>query len=208
MRQDEHQAFAEFLGGVLGFYGQSVTAFAMSVWWQACENFELSQVRKAMTAHAMDPDRGQFPPKPADIVRQLQGTHADRSLMAWGKVYEAMGRVGAYTSVAFDDPAIHSAIEDMGGWPALCRSTMDELPFVQKRFCDAHKAYTARGHTSPHPAYLMGEHEAINRKDGRRIAAPVLIGDPEQAQLVMLDGTLGAKTQITPFAAVQTRLTA
>jgi hypothetical protein len=52
-------------------------------------------------------------PKPADIVRNLQGTASDRSLIAWGKLLEAMRRVGAYRSVAFDDGAIHAAVEDM-----------------------------------------------------------------------------------------------
>ena len=36
-----------------------------------------SFVGKALTAHATDPDHGQFAPKPADIVRKIQGTQAD-----------------------------------------------------------------------------------------------------------------------------------
>ena len=55
-----------------------------------------------------------------------------------------MQRVGAYRSVAFDDGAIHAAIEDMGGWPAVCRGKADELPFLQKRFTDLHRAYSSR----------------------------------------------------------------
>lgn len=183
MNAAQRERFSELLGDALGFYGQAVTAFSLSVWWQACERYEFEQVAKALTAHAMDPDRGQFAPKPADIVRQLQGTHTDRSLMAWGKVFEAMQRIGAYTSVDFGEPAIHCAIEDMGGWQKLCRSTMDELPFVQKRFCETHKAYSLRGDMLRDIPALMGELEQRNRIGGHPTKPPVRIGPPKALQL-------------------------
>lgn len=194
MRPDDKAAFKALLTDVMAFYRQDVSKFALTVWWAACERFELEQVRKAMTAHAMDPERGQFAPKPADIVRQLQGTHTDRSLIAWGKVHEAMARVGAYRTVAFDDPCIHLAIEDMGGWVTLCRSTIDELPFVQKRFCDAYKAYAGRQDRPKHPPVLMGLHDAENARMGYRSQPATLIGAPEAARAVMLSGEVGART--------------
>jgi hypothetical protein len=194
MRASEFQDFRELLANALSFYRQDVTPFMLDVWWQACQGFELGQVRKAMTTHAMDPERGQFQPKPADIVRQLQGTHTDRSLMAWGKVYEAMARVGAYSTVAFDDPCIHLAIEDMGGWPKLCRSTSDELPFVQKRFCDTYKAYSGRQDRPKHPPMLLGAHDAENARRGYRSQQPALIGSPATAQAVIQSGEFGART--------------
>ena len=158
----------------------------------------MEQVTKAMTAHAMDPERGQFAPKPADIVRQLHGTQTDRSLIAWGKVLDAMQRVGAYRSVAFDDGAIHSAIEDLGGWAKVCRSTQNELPFIQKRFCESHRAYASRP-DSRHSSMLIGEHEAANRAAGKAVSPPILIGDPEAARMVLAFGESGPKTRITQF---------
>ena len=166
----------QLITDALGFYGQSVSTFAIGVWWQACQRFDFELVAKALTAHAMDPDRGQWAPKPADLVRQLQGTSTDRSLIAWGKVMEAMQRVGAYSSVDFGDRATHCAIEDMGGWSKLCRSSLDELQFAQKRFCDAHRVYTSRGDALRDVPYLIGVHEAENRVAGKRIAPPVMLG--------------------------------
>lgn len=200
MRQSDAGQFQELLTDALAFYRQDVSEFALSVWWAACERFELEQVRKALTAHAMDPERGQFAPKPADVVRVLQGTHTDRSLMAWGKVYEAMTRVGAYASVVFDDAAIHAAIEDMGGWPQVCRSDVDALPFLQRRFCDTHRAYAMRpGH--PYPPRLIGDTEAKNRLDGRDVEPPVLIGDPAKCRLVHSSGSATSRVAITHQAA-------
>lgn len=180
MQSEDRGAFAELLQGALAFYGQEVTPFALGVWWRACQGVSLEQVREALTAHAMDPDRGHFPPKPADIVRVLHGTQSDRSLVAWGKVLDAMQRVGAYASVDFGDPVIHCAIEDAGGWPAVCRTARDELPFLQRRFCDAYRAYSLRGDAVRPAAYLPGVHEVENRAAGRPADEPVRLGAAAQ----------------------------
>lgn len=116
MKPQEFEQFSQLITDVLAFYRQDVSGFALQVWWQACANFELEQVTKALTAHAMDAERGQFAPKPADLVRQLAGTATDRAMLAWGKVHDAMGRVGAYQDVVFDDAVIHAVVEDLGGF--------------------------------------------------------------------------------------------
>jgi hypothetical protein len=196
MKPTDKPAFAQLLTDALAFYRQDVSTFALGVWWQACERFELQQVAKALTAHALDPERGHFAPKPADIVRQLHGTATDRSLVAWGKVLNAVRIVGAYETVVFDDPAIHAAVTDLGGWPTVCRSDVDELPFLQRRFCDAHRAYAARPGIA-YPAKLIGDSEAANRHSGQPTAAPQLIGDADAALRVLQSGSTGAPLMVT-----------
>jgi hypothetical protein len=110
---------------------------------------------------------------------------------------DACGRVGAYTSVCFDDGLIHAAIEDMGGWVKLCRSTTDDLGYLQKRFCDAYKAYAGREGDVSFPPMLAGEHDLSNIAKGYGSTGPVLIGNPDRAKRVMLSGKAGPKTQIT-----------
>jgi hypothetical protein len=193
----DRKPFAVLLSQALAFYRQDVSEFALGVWWAACQPFDLEQVRKALTAHALDAERGRFAPKPADIVRELQGTVTDRSLVAWGKVLEAMRVVGAYRSVAFDDAAIHSAIEDIGGWVAICRTALDELPHLQRRFCESHRVYSRRP-AATHRPHLPGEFEATNALNGRRIDAPTLIGDESAARAVMLAGSSAPRIGITP----------
>lgn len=173
MTPRDQAAFGQLLTDALAFWRQDVTTFTLSVWWEACLRFELEQVRKALTAHAMDPERGQFAPKPADLVRQLQGTHTDRALLAWGRVWDAMQSTGAYRSVDFGDPIAHAAIVDIGGWVSLCRINLDDLPFVQKRFCDAYRLYSARGKPDA-PLRLAGESELTNTQSGRIGVDPTL----------------------------------
>ena len=201
MQAADRSSFKKLLADVMAFYRQDVSTFALSVWWQSCESFDLEQVRHAVTAHAMDPERGQFAPKPADIVRQLQGTHTDRSLIAWGKVLDAMQRVGAYRSVVFDDGLIHAAIEDMGGWVSVCRAKTDDLPFQQKRFTETYRAYAKRPDVR-YPPRLAGEHEMQNSQLGFESAPPLLVGNPARAKQTMLTGIAGPKTAITALEAV------
>lgn len=196
MNHSEKTKFIEVLTGVHDFYGKDLSKFAIAVWLQACDTFDVEQITKALSAHLMDPERGQFMPKPADIVRQLQGTNTDRSLIAWGKVLDACQRVGAYTSVCFDDGLIHAAIEDLGGWMKLCRSETKDLGYLQTRFCASYKAYASRGDTA-YPAMLPGEHAIANAVKGYAAQPPVLIGDPIKAQRVLANGVDGPKTQIT-----------
>ena len=173
MREADKMSFGKLLADVMKFYKETVTPFALDVWWDACRDFDRDHVAKAFSTHARDPDRGQWAPKPADIVRILSGTQADQALVAWGKLLHAIKSVGAYESVQFDDRAIHSAVTDLGGWVAVCRSKTDELPFIQRRFCDAYRVYCRRDN---HPTYLMGEHEATNRLAGMPVSNPAVVG--------------------------------
>lgn len=196
MQEADKAKFSTLVTEVLAFYRQDVSRFAMSVWWEACKGFDFEQIAKAFNAHALDPERGQFAPKPADLIRSLQGTKTDRARVAWGKAFDAMQQVGAYQSVAFDDPIIHAVLEDLGGWTKACRSDLGELSYLEHRFCEAYRAYAGRDDIS-YPAKLIGEFEAINRHEGRKVAPPVLIGDPEKAKQVLKLGVSGGRTQFT-----------
>ncbi len=198
MRPEDKPALYALVADALGYYRQNASEFTLQVWWQACQGVSLEEVTKAMTAHAMDPDRGQFAPKVADIIRQLGGTTTDRAQLAWGKALNAASSVGAYSDVVFDDPAIHAAIEDLGGWPKFCRSETKDLSYLQHRFCECHKAYTGRGQFE-YPRALMGDRspDAMFAKRGLPPPKPALIGNPDEAKAVYQGGGVGHKTAIT-----------
>ena len=201
MKPTDRAKFLEVLTGVHDFYGKDMTPFAVQVWVQACEAFDVQQVTKALSAHLMDPEHGRFMPKPADIVKQLQGTRTDRSLIAWGKVLNAMQRVGAYESVCFDDGLIHAAIDDLGGWPQMCQGKLDDLPFLERRFCDSYKAYANKGDCT-FPAVMQGLHSIENGIKGFDGPKPMLIGDQSKALEVMRIGSAKPKTEINRLGSV------
>ncbi|QHJ00095.1 hypothetical protein GT347_20190 [Xylophilus rhododendri] len=199
MLQREKAEFGQLVKDVMAYYRQDTSAFLLDTWWGACQGFGLEQVKTAMQRHATDAEHGQFAPKVADVVRILAGTATDRAALAWGKVHDAMSRVGAYSDVVFDDPAIHAAVEDCGGWPKLCRTELAELSYLQHRFQAAHRAYTERGEFD-YPRLLKGaagpDNAAMLAKRGLPAPEPAFIGDPKRALRVFQAGGAG-KTAIT-----------
>lgn len=201
MQPRDQGAFAALVTNVLAYYRQNVSDFTMDVWWLACQPFDMEQVRKALTAHATDPERGQFAPKVADIVRILAGTATDRAQLAWGKVHEAMSSVGAYSDVVFDDPAIHAVVDDLGGWPKMCRTEIRELSYLQHRFCESYRAYAGRGEFD-YPRRLAGDRSPDSEFEKKHLPLPrpAVVGDRDRAKSVYQRGGAG-KTRITymPF---------
>lgn len=182
MTNNEKPAFVALIADVLGYWKQDVSKFALAVWWSGCQKFDFDQVSRALSDHATDPDKGQFAPKVADIVRILGGTKTDRSLREWGRVHQAMASVGAYQDVDFGDGATHSAIRDMGGWAKVCRTEAEQLSYLQHRFCEIYKTYD--GQCDGVPA-LMGDRSPDSEfeKIGLKPPMPVLLhgGNPTKA---------------------------
>lgn len=202
MRDSDRAEFGALLTNVLAYYRQDASRFVLDLWWQACQRFDFEQVRKALTAHAMDPDHGQFAPKVADIVRVLGGTKTDQSQRAWGKTLAAASDVGAYSDVAFDDQTIHAVINDMGGWPKFCRLDTKDLSYTQHRFCELYRAYAG---TNPDvPRALMGDRapDGMYAKRGLPPPKPVFVGDKEKAKRLYLSSRPGPSVSQAVAAAL------
>lgn len=184
--------FAAVLNAVMvGMYGKpELQRETLAMWFMALQRFDLADIRGALSRHVGDADRGQFPPRPADIVRQIDGSTTGAAPLAWGKVIRAVAQVGSYSTVVFDDAAIHAVIADLGGWPEICRTTNDELPFLQRRFESAYRSYRERGKFE-YPPRLLGSHAIQNSATGHAIGGALLIGDPQACQLVQDRGASG-----------------
>jgi hypothetical protein len=203
LKPHERQDFLKLVSDVHSFYKQSTSPFVLDVWWNVCQKFEFEQVQKAFSAHAANPDNGQFMPKPADLIKVLQGTTRDKAAIAWGKALKAISDYGHPSDVCFDDPAIHAAIQDMGGWPRFCSTETKDLSYAQHRFCELHRAYTGRG-SFEYPARLVG---SCGPDNAARLAArglpepkPKLIGDKEAALRVLAGGAIGKSISLPDLA--------
>lgn len=185
MKATDKPDFLALVADVLAYHRQPASEFVLGVWWEACKAFSMEQVQKALQAHAMDPERGRFAPLVADVVRVLQGTTTDRAAVAWGRVLTSMQGIGAYSDIDFGDPAIHAAVRDLGGWPKLCRSDLNELRFVQGRFCESYRAYVARG-VLECPMVLMGDRspDVEYEKKGLPLPAARLVGEKPCAEVM------------------------
>lgn len=189
MEDTDTPKLVDLVSNVYAFYRQDFSKFAASVWINAMQPFDFDAVAGAMNRHCVNPDNGQFMPKPADIVKMLQGSTQDSALVAWSKVDAAVRHRGTYVSVVFDDPVIHRVLLDMGGWGLVGGKSEDEWAFVKNEFVNRYRGYKMRSETPDYPPVLIGISDAQNARQGFKKTAPVLIGNAEQAKRVMLGGT-------------------
>jgi hypothetical protein len=187
---DKHrEPFFALIAGVYAFYDKSFSEFAGAVWWEAMKPFDLPAVKDALNRHCINPDVGQFMPKPADVVRMLQGSTQDAGLVAWAMVDKAVRQIGTYRSVVFDDPLTHRIVSDMGGWVALGMKTEEEWPFVRNEFVNRYRGYRGRSEVPEYPPVLIGISQSANSREGFAAEPPMLIGDQARAMQVMQLGS-------------------
>lgn len=189
MKPEEKAKFFKLVSAVYAFYRQDTSEFALSVWWHAVQQFDYEAVAEALNRHCVNPDAGQFMPKPADVVKMLRGSSQDGALVAWSKVDKAVRLVGPYQTVVFDDPVIHRVIQDMGGWAQFGNKPEKEWPFIAKEFENRYRGYHQRSETPDYPKALIGLAESENAQNGFQSQAPVLIGDAAKAKRVLLAGS-------------------
>lgn len=194
---DKAEFSAVLAGCFESIYEKPVTPAMLDAWFMALSPYPLDEIKAAIGRHVVNPDSGQFAPKPADIVRLIDGNGDGRALRAWAKVEKSIRTVGGYRSVVFDDELIHACIADMGGWISLCETTMDELQFRSAEFAKRYRACLLSP-PAQYPSRLSGRAEISNSAKGHPIENPALIGDTEKAMRVMLSGTDKQKTESDP----------
>lgn len=202
MKQEQFDDFCELLGVVSEQYGKPISAGAKMLYWQGLIDYDFDAVKQGLFRHIRNPDNGMFMPKIADIVKMLQGSTQDSAMMAWSKVDKAVRQVGTQVSVVFDDTIIHCVITDMGGWLRLGQKTEDEWPFVAREFETRYRGFKSRNEVLEHPKKLIGLYDAENAPNGYKETPPVLIGDIEKAEQVLLAGTNKSTLQITQLFAM------
>jgi hypothetical protein len=159
--------------------GHAVTERMLLFAFECLQQFELVDIQRAVLQHATNPDTGQFPPKTADIIRQIEGGSNERAVEAWTKLERAVTQVGPWKPIVFDDARIHAAIEEMGGLTVFCRATLDEWNILRSWFLKSYQALLRQSLTR-YPAIIWAE--------GGRRSELVFIGDETKARQVLSGG--------------------
>ena len=194
MKDQDLEKFVSLMVGTGEVYGREVSDHLNDAYWSALSKYEMEDVTRAFNSHLVNPDSGQFFPKPADIVKFIDGNTQSNALRAWSKVEKAVRHVGPYRTVVFDDALIHAVLVDMGGWIDICNMTDKELPFRRNEF---EKRYRGFGINPPekYSKKLIGISEAsCNKLNGTlgktfKLPRPVVIGNTEEARLVYRGGS-------------------
>ena len=84
----------------------------------ALQEYTLEQVTLAVAEHCR---ASRFFPMLADIVSRIEGNVEDRAALAWSLVRKTIRKYGTGRNLRFSHPAIHYALDKMGGWWSLNR---------------------------------------------------------------------------------------
>jgi hypothetical protein len=162
MTPEDFREFVTLLGRTAEVYGRPLPPDgALTVMFNALADCTLEEIRAALTAHIRS---CKFMPRPADLLEQIRGSEEDRARAAWHRALDACRRVGTWNSVYFDDPAVHYAVERLGGWPALGAVCGEDLPFREKDFCYWYaRAERADLAWDAVPPVLIGQHHLLSR---------------------------------------------
>lgn len=185
MEINDKKRFAEIMSAMAELYEMNLSDVVMEIWFKTLQEYPVDTISKAVFAYMKDSDMGRFKPKPADIIKMISGTVADRAALAWTKVDKAVRMIGGYKSVVFDDPIIHKVITDLGGWVGFGDVEEKEWVFIGKDFQARYRIYDRKDGDLLAPPKLLGEHDHQNIRQGFDEAEPILIGDKEKARLVL-----------------------
>ena len=184
MLETDKHAFAAMMQSTCKLYSKPrMDVEVMRMYWAALEHLDLDDVRHGLNLHVRNPDTGMFLPKPADIIRHIDGSSDSQAKVAWSQVDKAIRYHGAWASVVFvEEPRIHAVISDMGGWIKLCATSEREYAFRQNEFEKRYRGYLQ---TKPehYPSTLVGIAETQNATQGLPIAAPVYIEPMAKPQI-------------------------
>lgn len=168
MKSIDQERFKIILAGVCEIYSKDITPQLTQMYWQALKPITIDQFDSAAQKHMLDPKCGQFFPKPADIMRNIEGeqqTAEDRAMLAWMAVERAISRVGAYGTLNIEDKQALMAVKHMGTWQDLCHTDRDKMGFKRQEFMKNYQALenTAIEHL---PQSLHGIEDLNNQRLG------------------------------------------
>ena len=142
MQTEDRTRFASAIHGTFEIYStKPVSEQLMDIWWATLKPYDIADVCRALTKHISDPERGQYAPKPADVIRFLASGEKEqlenlksKAEMQWFNVTRAITNCGTYRTPNFKDPITAASINALGGWPHICAKTTQQLEFLQKQF--------------------------------------------------------------------------
>lgn len=193
MIDTDKKEFAKAVQEVLKSYGKECGTFTLRMWWVALSKFELTTVFNALGEYCGHPDKCKFAPQAGDIVGMIEGNKSDKkdhATIVWSRVLDNVNR---YASVAFDDPAIHYALQVAfgGNWIDVCNFNADDFAYQEKHrsFITAYANYKQDMSYQP---YFVGIKEQENGT-----SEITYIGNQEQARLVHQGGSHGGLDKST-----------
>jgi hypothetical protein len=189
MAEKENAKYGCFVAAFLGTWathqsGREPNEFMIEAYWRALAAFSAEQIE---TAFSRAIGQLRFFPKPVELLEFITGGNKDdleaRAQVEASRVASAVGRIGGYCSVTFDDLVTMAVIQyGFDGWEKLTGELKaDEHKWFVKDFVKLYQAYARQDVRLT--GRLAGIEERINTANGYidNLSGTVLIGDPQKA---------------------------
>ncbi len=148
MTENDGNKFKELITAINVTYGEEFTQPQTLLWWNMFKPYSIEAFEQAVYQHMSDPDQGIFSPKPANIMKFINGTTKqndqqleDKAMLAWMVIIGEVKRIGSYGSLKLEDKQALAAVRALGGWKFICSKTESELVWLQKEFVATYQTF-------------------------------------------------------------------
>jgi len=127
----DSEVFAERLTAVGELFDAQLTEARIALYFGALQDLSLDLVLQALNEAIR---RQTFMPKPAELRALVCGTDDDATERAWLTFRAAVLRIGAYASVAVEDPVLGDTIQGVfGSWIEACSQDLSAEMWASTR---------------------------------------------------------------------------
>lgn len=148
MNSEDTQKFKELISLISETYKEEFSANTIKMWWSLFKPRTIEQFENAVYSHIGCPDTGMFTPKPANIMKFINGTTKqneqkleDKADISWMVILGEVKRVGSWCSLKMEDKQALAAVKSLGGWKFICSKTEAELVWLHKEFIATYKNF-------------------------------------------------------------------
>lgn len=148
MTENDGNKFKELITAINVTYGEEFTQPQTLLWWNMFKPYPIEAFEQAVYQHMADPEQGMFSPKPANIMKFINGTTKqneqaieDKADIAWLTITGEIKRIGSYGSLKMEDKQALAAVKSLGGWKFICSKTEADLVWLHKEFVATYKNF-------------------------------------------------------------------
>jgi hypothetical protein len=123
-------------------FGAKIADDILTVYWNLMKDFsdeEFNGIQQRLISDFIPTSQVPFP-LPAHFLAAAGKSGESRAKLAVNAVIKASYEIDSYYTVSFGDPALHETIDRFGGWPVVCRWTLEDWRYQEKSFIACYEA--------------------------------------------------------------------